>query len=112
MLFMDNTVLKRFCTIALLEGISCVLLFCITMPLKYTLGKTEPLWGQISYWTGMGHGILFILYAIILVQAWTTYKWSWTKAAVLFLASLIPFATFWVERKLKREPAKKQHLFS
>lgn len=109
---MDDTLLKRFCRIALLEGISCVLLFCLTMPLKYTLGKTEPMWGQISYWTGMVHGVLFIIYAIVLLQAWMAYKWSAGKAAVLFFASLIPFATFWVEWKLKREPATKRNLFS
>ncbi len=103
---MDNNVLKRFCFIALLEGISCVLLFCVTMPLKYILD-----WKSLSYWTGMAHGILFILYAVLLVQAWVTYKWSFGKAALLFAASLIPFATFWVERKLKREPAQKPNLF-
>lgn len=104
---MDNKLLNRFCTVALLEGISCVLLFCITMPLKYTLG-----WEKISYWTGMAHGILFITYGILLGIAWHTYKWNFGKAFVLFLASLVPFATFWVERKLKREPANKPDLFS
>ena len=109
---MDNKLIKRFCTIALLEGISSVLLFFITMPLKYTLGKTEPIWGQVSYWTGLVHGLLFIIYTILLLQAWTAYKWSKGKAAILFLASLVPFATFWVEWKLKRDPADKRNLFS
>lgn len=104
---MDNRLLKRFCLIALLEGISCVLLFCITMPLKYTMGMEK-----LSYWTGMAHGVLFIIYAVLLLQAWMYYKWSTGKAGLLFLASLIPFATFWVERKLKREPAGKKKLFS
>ena len=104
---MRNKIFDRFCTIALLEGISCVLLFCITMPLKYTLG-----WEKLSYWTGMAHGILFITYGILLVVAWRTYRWNFGKAAILFLASLVPFATFWAERKLRRAPAEQPHLFA
>lgn len=104
---MNTKVLDRFCTVALLEGISCVLLFCITMPLKYTLG-----WEKLSYWTGMAHGVLFLLYGVMLIIAWRTYKWSVGKAGILFLASLVPFATFWAERKLRRDPAEQSTLFA
>lgn len=90
--------MTRFCWIALLEGISCVLLFCITMPLKYTLG-----YGQLSYWAGMAHGVLFILYVLILLQAASAYKWKAKRVGVYFVASLVPFATFWVERHAKRQ---------
>jgi integral membrane protein len=40
-------------------------------------------------------------------MCWAKYKWSFGKAAIVFLASLLPFAPFIVERKLKREATAK-----
>ena len=47
--------------IAWLEGIS-FLLFGISMPLKYGFDIPEP-----NYFIGMGHGILFILYNLLII---------------------------------------------
>jgi integral membrane protein len=99
---MNDKLLRRFMRIALLEGISSVLLFCVTMPLKYLMD-----WKALSYWTGMAHGILFIAYILILIQCWITYKWAMRRVVIFGIASLVPFATFWVERKLKREQQAK-----
>ncbi|WP_373516181.1 DUF3817 domain-containing protein, partial [Pricia sp.] len=30
---------------------------------------------------------------------WTTKKWGFKKGSILLLASLLPFATFYVDRK-------------
>ena len=95
---MLNTPLRRFRTIALIEGISYLVLLFIAMPLKYWAGM--PL--AVKY-TGWIHGLLFVLYAFLLLQVWIKYKWSFGKATGIFIASLIPFAPFYVENKLKKE---------
>lgn len=98
---MDNRLLSRFCFVATLEGISYLLLLGIAMPLKYFADMPEA----VKY-TGWAHGVLFVLYAVLLLMCWAKYKWSFGRAAIVFLASLLPFAPFIVERKLKREAAK------
>lgn len=90
--------LKRFRQVAVLEGISYLLLLFIAMPLKYMADMPEA----VKY-TGWAHGVLFVLYASLLLAVWIKYKWSFGKAALIFVASLLPFAPFYVDRKLKAE---------
>lgn len=95
---MKGNMLKRFRQIAVLEGISYILLLGIAMPLKYMADMPEA----VKY-TGWIHGVLFILYGIMLVQVWQEYKWKFGKVFLVFIASLLPFAPFIVDRKLKAE---------
>ncbi|WP_036602097.1 DUF3817 domain-containing protein [Olivibacter sitiensis] len=92
------TALNIFGIIALLEGISFILLVFVAMPLKYFADL--PIYVRI---VGSAHGALFVAYVIMLFYCHSEYKWSLKRSALLFLASLIPFAPFYVERKLKRE---------
>ena len=86
--------LSRFRLVAFLEGCS-FLLFAITMPLKYMMGITKP--NQVI---GMAHGLLFLLYIVLLLQVSSEYKWSFKKIFLAFIASLIPFGTFIANKKL------------
>ena len=88
---MSNKLLKRFRFIAVLEGIS-YLLFGVTMPLKYIYDLPGP-----NYYVGMIHGGLFLLYCAIGLTCAIRYKWSFGFSALVFLASLIPFGTFYLE---------------
>lgn len=85
---------SRFRLVAFLEGCSYLLL-AITMPLKYKLAMPMP-----NYIVGMAHGVLFILYVVLLVQVAALYKWTFKKTALAFIVSLIPFGTFWAAKKL------------
>lgn len=89
--------LSRFRLVAFLEGCS-FLLFAITMPLKYMIGMPKP-----NYFVGMAHGILFMLYIVLLLQVSTEYKWPIKKILLAFVASLIPFGTFIANKKLYPE---------
>lgn len=89
---------KRFTTIALLEGISYLLLLAIAMPLKYFFDF--PYAVKVVGWA---HGILFMLYMILLLQCWVHYQWSMKRVASYFIASLLPIVPFIVERNLKKE---------
>lgn len=89
--------LSRFRLVAFLEGCS-FLLFAITMPLKYMMGFPKP-----NYVIGMAHGILFMLYLVLLLQVSVEYKWPLKKIALAFIASLVPFGTFYANKKLYPE---------
>jgi integral membrane protein len=95
---MFKTKLGRFRAVALVEGISYLVLLFIAMPLKYM----ADIPGAVKY-TGWAHGLLFVLYCFLLLQVWTAYKWTFKKATLIFIASLIPFAPFFVEKRLKKE---------
>ncbi|MFT3981510.1 MAG: DUF3817 domain-containing protein [Ferruginibacter sp.] len=90
--------LKTFTVIALLEGISYLVLLCIAMPLKYFADM--PLF--VKYF-GWAHGVLFVLFCFYLVKVWIAWKWSFGKTTVAFIASLLPFGTFILDRNLKKQ---------
>lgn len=91
---MLKTSLDRFRFVAFLEGCSFLLLG-LTMILKYQYGMPGP-----NYVVGMAHGVLFILYVIMLLQVTLQHKWSLAKAAMAFAASLVPFGTFYADKKV------------
>lgn len=90
--------IQTFGTIALIEGISYVLLLGIAMPLKYFLDF--PFAVKIVGWI---HGVLFMMYFILLMQCWIKYRWSIRRVFVYFIASLLPVVPFIVERRLMKE---------
>lgn len=90
--------LKRFRIISLVEGISMIVLLFIAMPLKY--GFDMPL--MVKY-VGWIHGILFMLYVLILIPTSRTLKWPFVKTLMGLVASVLPFGPFLFDRKLKNE---------
>lgn len=90
--------LKFFRRVAIAEGIS-YLLFAITMPMKYVLEIREP-----NLVVGSIHGFLFVLYVILTLFHYQKYEWKLGKTAIVLIASIIPFATFWVEKKYLQTP--------
>ncbi|MBU0720446.1 DUF3817 domain-containing protein [bacterium] len=87
---------KKFRQIGMIEGYSYIILLFVAMPLKYLAGY--PLAVKI---VGMAHGILFILFCILLVKAWQDAQWSFKENTVFFIASLVPFGTFFTDKKIK-----------
>ncbi|WP_222983772.1 DUF3817 domain-containing protein [Flagellimonas meishanensis] len=86
--------LKLFRATAIMEGISYLALFGITMPLKYWAEILEP-----NKIVGYAHGFLFIVYvAVVAVFCWER-KWDLKRFSILFLASLLPFGTFYMDKK-------------
>ena len=94
---MLSTTLGKFRAVAFLEGCSFIL-FGITMPLKYIMGMPKP-----NYIVGMAHGVLFISYIILLALVAFQDKWTLKKTVLAFIASLVPFGTFYADKKLFRE---------
>jgi integral membrane protein len=90
--------MRLFRAVSLAEGVSWLLLLFVAMPLKYALGQPEAvrLLGRI-------HGGLFVLFLITLALAATEQEWKFPKVARAFVAALLPFGAFWLERKLRAE---------
>lgn len=75
------------------EGIS-FLLFGISMPLKYGFDIPQP-----NYVIGMAHGILFILYNLMILRNTSKNKWNIKQVIFLCFLSLLPFGTFYGDYK-------------
>ena len=89
--------LPAFRLTAILEGISYLALFAISMPLKYLAEIPEP-----NKFIGYAHGFLFIAYIILAVVFWMEKKWNLRRLVILLLASLLPFGTFYIDKKYLR----------
>lgn len=96
-----NTSIGRLRFVGIAEGISFLVLLGIAMPLKYFAGLPQAV--KIVGWM---HGLLFILYLIALTNAAFVYRWSIWRALVAFVASLVPFGTFVLDARLRREERK------
>lgn len=95
------TLIKAFRSIAIVEGISYLLLG-VTMPLKYAYGILEP-----NYFVGMAHGVLFMIYCGVGLASAIHYKWKIGFSVMAFVASLVPFGTFYLDHKyLKQKEAE------
>lgn len=89
--------LKLFKIVALLEGISLLVLFLFAMPMKYMFDDhayVRPV--------GMAHGLLFIGYIIMAFMLKFEENWNWKKLGVVCIASIIPAGTFYVDWKYLR----------
>ena len=94
----DNKLFNIFLKVGFAEGISFLILLFIAMPLKYFMDMPMPV--KI---VGMAHGVLFIVFCILLLMTTIKYKWSIKMAIIGFLLSFLPFGTFYLERILKKE---------
>ena len=89
------TGLGRLRLVAILEGVSFLVLLLIAMPLKYLAGQPQAV-RQV----GIAHGLLFVLYVLLLIQQSIERGWSVKKVLLGFIASLVPLGTFWADKKL------------
>jgi len=83
-----------FRIVSFLEGISYLLLLFVAVPIKYFQGNDEYV-----KMLGMPHGILFMLYIVLAIVMQTSLKWKTKDFAIILVASILPFGTFYVDRK-------------
>ena len=83
-----------FRIVSFLEGLSYLLLLFIATPVKY-FGGDESYVKML----GMPHGILFMVYIILAFMLKPEEKWDAKTFRTVLLASIIPFGTFYVDRK-------------
>lgn len=90
--------LSLYRKVALIEGISYLLLLFIAMPVKHFFD-----FPYLVTYLGWIHGGLFIVFVGLLLLAAFKYKWSIIRVGTYFIASLLPFVPFWYEKKLAKE---------
>ena len=93
-----KSALGRLRIVAFLEGISYLVLLGIAMPLKYIAGIKLA----VSI-VGMAHGVLFVLFVILLIQVATERSWTFKKSLLAFISSIVPFGTFYADAKWFRD---------
>jgi integral membrane protein len=81
------------------EGISFLVLLFISMPLKYIFDY--PMAVKLNGWI---HGLLFIIYIGAVLRAAYLIKWNYLRVGIALAASLIPFATFILDKRLGKNP--------
>ena len=89
----NSRTLNLFRKIGFAEAISFLLLVGIAMPLKYVFEIPEA----VRY-LGWAHGILFVAYCYMVIQAGQEFRWSFGKLFLAFLAALLPFGPFLFDR--------------
>ncbi len=91
--------LRLFKIIALLEGVSYLALFSNMLLIK---PNNMELYKTLLYPIGMAHGVLFIGYILLAIMLKIELNWDWKKFAIICLASILPFGTFYMEWKYFR----------
>ena len=81
--------------IALIEAVSTLILFGIAMPLKYVWGL--PIAVRIA---GSIHGGLFLVFCYALLRVLQQTDWPLRRAALVFVASVVPVAPFLLDGRM------------
>ena len=48
---------------------------------------------------GMSHGILFLVYVVMAILVKSELNWNFKILLIVLACSIIPFGTFWMDRK-------------
>ncbi len=97
---MPQTPISRLRFIAILEGVSFLVLLGIAMPMKYLGGVDAAV--KVVGWT---HGVLFILFCAALLLALRAAHLKPLHGAAVFVAALVPFGPFLIDGRLRRAEA-------
>jgi integral membrane protein len=93
-----KTKIGRLRIIAMLEGISLLILVCVAVPMKY--GFHNPVVSEVM---GPVHGALFLLFVFNTLSVGVEQSWNFkTTTLKVLIACIIPFGTFYIDRKLLR----------
>ena len=99
---MLKSAIGRLRLLGLLEGISLLVLIGVAVPLKYL--NNDP---SLVRAIGPVHGLLFLLFVLNTLRVGVEYHWRFSTTWKVLLACIIPFGTFYVDRKILA-PMQKQ----
>lgn len=96
MLYIFKTKIGRLRLVGFLEGISLLVLTGIAVPMKYVYGDAH--WVRVM---GPIHGLLFLLFVINTLSVGVEYRWRFaTTTWKVLVACVVPFGTFYIDRKV------------
>ena len=73
------------------EGLTYIVLLFVGVPLKYLLQKP-----QLVEILGPIHGVAFVAYCLMVINAHFQFGWKYSKTILALLLSLVPFGTLYV----------------
>ncbi len=79
--------------ISLLEGTSYLVLLVATI-VKRTADNEAGV--QVM---GPVHGILFVVFVVMILRAFSSLGWPFSKAVMAIVLGVLPFGAFWLERR-------------
>jgi integral membrane protein len=101
---MFETPIGRLRLLALIEGVTLLLLVFIAVPLKYIFDY--PSYSKVI---GPIHGMLFLLFVINTMSVAVSQQWKFgTITWKILLACVVPFGTFYIDRKILKPIQKDQ----
>jgi integral membrane protein len=80
-------------------GVVLAFLTLVAIPYRYIFGGT----GTWTSYAWMAHGWLYIVYFLVTLDLGLRAKWSIGKLLVIELAGTVPFMSFIVENRLRRQ---------
>lgn len=89
--------IHRVRVLGLIEGVSLILVLGIGSTLKRLAGIHEPV--QVL---GMIHGVLFLLFLLVVAHAFWARHLNARLAGLACLLSVVPFGFFFIDGRLKR----------
>jgi integral membrane protein len=96
MINLFKTKIGRLRIVAILEGISLLILVFIAVPMKY--GFDNPAFVKLM---GSIHGSLFLLFLFNTLSVGVEQNWKFKEITwKVLLACIIPFGTFYIDRKI------------
>lgn len=90
--------LKRFRVMAIITGVSLLVLVLVIMPIRYIGGNEKP-----SEYFSPFHGLMYFLYVLTAFDLVSRMRWSLWRLIKIMLAGCIPFLSFVAERRATRE---------
>lgn len=90
--------LLRYRVLAYVVGTLLVVLVCVGVPLNYLADRPG-----VSSVVAPVHGWVFVVYLVAMVDLARRTGWDVRRMLLIALAGVVPFLTFFVERKVTRE---------
>lgn len=90
--------INLFRIVGYLEGASYILLLFVAVPVKYYADNP-----QLVKLLGMPHGLLFVTYVVMSIINSRVFKWSASKTFQILISSIIPFGTYYIDKKYFRK---------
>ncbi|WP_448623954.1 DUF3817 domain-containing protein [Geodermatophilus sp. URMC 64] len=87
--------LTRYRVMAYVVGVMLLILVFVAVPLRYAAGIPE-----VSKIVSPIHGLLYIVYLVAAFDLALKARWTGKGTVLVLLAGVVPFLSFWAERRV------------
>jgi integral membrane protein len=87
--------LTRYRVMSYVVGVMLLILVLVAVPLRYAAGIPE-----VSKVVSPVHGFLYIVYLVAAFDLALKARWTAKGTVLVLLAGVVPFLSFWAERRV------------